>query len=79
MQFADHNHHSELANDVLICRCLKVRLSTIADAIEVCGLNSIRDIRCATGAGDGCTACHIRIRQLLHQRAVERDAAMLVP
>jgi bacterioferritin-associated ferredoxin len=56
------------AHDEIVCRCLKVRLSTIATAIDVCGAATIRDLKCSTGAGDGCMSCHIRLRQLLQTR-----------
>lgn len=51
--------------DRIVCRCLKVTEETIADAIVSLGLRSIRDVRAATGAGDGCTCCHQSIRELL--------------
>jgi NAD(P)H-nitrite reductase large subunit len=56
------------AHDEIVCRCLKVRLSTIATAIDVCGAATIRDLKCSTGAGDGCMSCHARLRQLLQVR-----------
>ncbi|MCY2964224.1 MAG: (2Fe-2S)-binding protein [Planctomycetota bacterium] len=62
MQIPEHSHDPFTDHDQIVCRCLKVRLSTIAEAIEVCGLSSVREIKCATGAGDGCTCCHARIR-----------------
>ena len=55
-------------HDEIVCRCLKVRLSTIATAIDVCGAATIRDLKCSTGAGDGCMSCHARLRQLLQVR-----------
>jgi NAD(P)H-nitrite reductase large subunit len=66
------------AHDEIVCRCLKVRLSTIATAIDVCGAATIRDLKCSTGAGDGCMACHARLRQLLQTRTTADQSALLV-
>lgn len=51
--------------DRVVCRCLKVTEEMIAEAIVSLGLRSVRDVRAATGAGDGCTCCHQSIRELL--------------
>ncbi len=67
------------AHDEIVCRCLKVRLSTIATAIDVCGAASIRDLKCSTGAGDGCMSCHARLRQLLQARATAESLNVFVP
>ena len=67
------------AHDEIVCRCLKVRLSTIATAIDVCGAVTVRDIKCSTGAGDGCMACHARLRQLLQTRANAEALNVFVP
>ena len=74
MHFSEYSGEQAIGEDKLLCHCLNVRLSKVAEAIEVCNLNSIRDIRCATGAGDGCTACHAQLRQLLLDRAADRSA-----
>ncbi|MFN8855047.1 MAG: (2Fe-2S)-binding protein [Planctomycetaceae bacterium] len=68
-----HDEHDEI-----VCRCLKVRLSTIATAIDVCGAATIRDLKCSTGAGDGCMACHARLRLMLQSRATADQQALLV-
>lgn len=67
------------AHDEIVCRCLKVRLSTIATAIDVCGAATVRDLKCSTGAGDGCMACHARLRQLLQNRANAEALNVFVP
>ena len=51
--------------DRVVCHCLKVAEETIASAIVSLGLRTVRDVRIATGAGDGCTCCHQSIRELL--------------
>ena len=59
--------------DRIVCRCLKVTEATVVEAIRVQGLLTVRDIREATEAGDGCTCCHAEIRELieLHAERVE--------
>jgi len=37
----------------------------VTDAIVSLGLRTIKEVRSATGAGDGCTCCHSQIRELL--------------
>jgi NAD(P)H-nitrite reductase large subunit len=51
--------------DRIVCRCLKVTEATIVEAITTLGLRTVKDVRHATGAGDGCTCCHQQVRELL--------------
>ena len=51
--------------DRLVCRCLKVTEHTVVTAIRTHGLTSVRELREATQAGDGCTCCHKELRQYL--------------
>jgi assimilatory nitrate reductase electron transfer subunit len=51
--------------DRIVCRCLKVTEGAIVDAIVTLGLATVKDVRKATGAGDGCTCCHREIRAIL--------------
>lgn len=51
--------------DRVVCRCLKVTEEAITDAIVSLGLRTVKDVRSATGAGDGCTCCHGHIREIL--------------
>jgi assimilatory nitrate reductase electron transfer subunit len=51
--------------DRIVCRCLKVTEEAISNAIVELGLRSVKDVRKATGAGDGCTCCHDSIRELI--------------
>lgn len=50
----------------LVCRCLKVTEQTLVDAIDGLGLTSLREVINHTGAGDGCTACHRRLKGYLN-------------
>ena len=51
--------------DRVLCRCLRVTEGEVVDAILELGLRTVREIRTATGAGDGCNCCHQQIRELL--------------
>ena len=61
--------------DRVVCRCLKVAEETIVDAIITLGLRTVKDIRNATGAGDGCTCCHHELRELIEVHAEVRVEA----
>jgi bacterioferritin-associated ferredoxin len=50
-----------------ICHCLQVTEAAVVDAVVTLGLRTVRDIRRQTGAGEGCTCCHDRLRQVLEQ------------
>jgi bacterioferritin-associated ferredoxin len=49
----------------LACHCLGVTEEAVLEAATVLGASTINDLRRLTGAGDGCTACHQRLRLLL--------------
>jgi bacterioferritin-associated ferredoxin len=51
----------------MICHCLQVTEDMLRGALATLELRSLRDLREATGAGDGCTACHRRLRQILDE------------
>jgi bacterioferritin-associated ferredoxin len=53
----------------LVCRCLQVTESEVVTAIHTGEVRTLRDLRRHTGAGDGCTCCHERLRQLLERHA----------
>ncbi|MBX9580078.1 MAG: (2Fe-2S)-binding protein [Gemmataceae bacterium] len=55
--------------DRIVCRCLEVTEGVIAEAITELGLRTVKEVRRATGAGDGCTCCHKHIRALLEAHA----------
>jgi bacterioferritin-associated ferredoxin len=50
-----------------ICDCLQITEAAVVDAIVNLDLRTVRDIRRQTGAGEGCTYCHERLRQVLDQ------------
>ncbi len=49
--------------DRIVCRCLRVREETIISAITTLGIRTLRELRVATEAGDGCTCCHAELTQ----------------
>jgi bacterioferritin-associated ferredoxin len=53
-----------------VCRCLKVTEDDLISAITTLEIRSLRDVRSATGAGDGCTACHRKIQSFIDSYAV---------
>jgi len=67
MQILARTHVEGDCDESIVCRCLAVSESTVADAIAVCGLATIREICRETGAGGGCTACHARLKVLLRK------------
>jgi len=64
--------------DRLVCHCLQVTEAELRDAIARCQLQTIREVACATGAGDGCTACHRLIQQYLRTCGQTRPQPALV-
>jgi bacterioferritin-associated ferredoxin len=52
----------------VICHCLQVTEDALLQVLggeEIC---TLKDLRQRTGAGDGCTACHLELRQILERR-----------
>ena len=44
--------------DRVVCRCLGVTEETVISAIVALGQRTVKEVRRATEAGDGCTCCH---------------------
>lgn len=59
------SHTLALNADPIVCHCLQVRASRVADCVELYGLDTVPEIKAHCGAGGGCTACHRRIRDLI--------------
>ena len=62
----DHSASTDCSAQYL-CHCLQVTETAVVDAIVSLDLRSVRDVRRHTGAGEGCTCCHDRLRQVLEQ------------
>jgi NifU-like protein len=58
-------------SDRLVCRCLRVTEEQIVHAIHTGDVQTMRDIRDYTGAGDGCTCCHQEIRGILERFSLQ--------
>jgi bacterioferritin-associated ferredoxin len=59
----------------VVCYCLQVTEEALLVAVETLGLRTLKEVRQATGAGDGCTACHQRIRQSLEAQVQSSSSA----
>ena len=51
-----------------VCDCLEVTECALLDVLSRSHIQTLRDVRRAIGAGDGCTACHGLLRQYLAAR-----------
>lgn len=60
----------------VICHCLQVTEGEVADAILTLGLTTLDEIRRCTGAGDGCTCCHRRLKQCIENYAPASSFAL---
>lgn len=67
MQILSRTHTVEDCNETIVCHCLQVSESTLADAIAICGASTVKEVCRETGAGGGCTACHARLREMLRK------------
>jgi bacterioferritin-associated ferredoxin len=57
----------------MVCQCLQIRVPELVEAIVSLDLRTLKEVRCHTGAGDGCTACHAEIRKYLEKAARLRE------
>jgi bacterioferritin-associated ferredoxin len=62
--------------DRIVCRCLQVTESQVVRMIERLELRTVHDIRQYTGAGDGCTCCHAKLKEYLMHHACSEEAAV---
>lgn len=56
----------------VLCHCLQVTEEAVVEAVAVFGLTTVKEVRERTGAGDGCTACHRRVRLVLQRVQAEQ-------
>lgn len=66
-----------LEHDTILCRCLQVSESSLADVVQRCPFANLQDVARETGAGSGCTACHRMIRRFLTQQRNESERSDL--
>lgn len=60
-----------------VCHCLKVTEEMVIEAVAI-GADSVAELRQLTGAGDGCTACHRRLNDLIDMATRQADGRELV-
>lgn len=65
MDFPRHN--CEDCCERYLCHCLQVTEQAVVHAVTRLALATVHDVRAHTGAGEGCTSCHARIRDLLEE------------
>ena len=53
----------------LVCRCLQVTEAVLIQVLTTREIRTLKDLRQHTGAGDGCTACHVRLKRYLEEHA----------
>jgi bacterioferritin-associated ferredoxin len=63
------DHPCDDGGDPIVCRCLQIRESELIEVLTVRDTCTLRELRRATGAGDGCTACHARLKEYLQHYA----------
>ncbi|MFO0926428.1 MAG: (2Fe-2S)-binding protein [Gemmataceae bacterium] len=49
----------------VVCHCMNVTEDTILEALATFDIDTVKDLRHYTGAGDGCTCCHRQLRQMI--------------
>lgn len=67
--------------DRVVCRCLQVTESEIVETLTTLNIRNVKELRRATGAGDGCTCCHQHLHELIerfHAGHLDRHADTLV-
>lgn len=53
---------------LVVCHCLQVSEDQLLEALANCEIRTLGDLRRHTGAGDGCTACHRRLKDYLESQ-----------
>jgi len=56
---------SNRSSEAVLCRCLTVTETQVREAVALHGCQSVQEVGAINGAGEGCTVCHCKIRQLL--------------
>lgn len=49
----------------VVCHCMQVTEDAILEALAMFDIDTIKDLRHYTGAGDGCTCCHPQLRRMI--------------
>lgn len=59
--------YAKIDGGEIICHCLKVTGNDLREALIIHDPQTVRDITRCTGAGGGCTACHVRLSVILEE------------
>jgi bacterioferritin-associated ferredoxin len=57
--------------DAYVCVCMRITHADLLHAVAGDEVRTLADLRQQTGAGDGCMACHRRLRCYLAPRTAE--------
>jgi NifU-like protein len=60
----------------VICHCLGVTEDELVEALTTRAVQTLRDIRRHTGAGDGCTSCHTQLCAILERYSPGSSSAL---
>ncbi len=69
------DHSCNNGPDPIVCHCLGISRGDLVQALACRAMFSLKDICERTGAGDGCTACHQSLKQLLQQEVFTLEGA----
>ena len=64
-------------SDKIVCRCLQVTETQVIRMIERLELRTVSDLSQYTGAGDGCTCCHAKLKEYLEKYGCAAEVAAL--
>jgi NAD(P)H-nitrite reductase large subunit len=67
----------QLGDEQYLCRCLRITEADVVETIVTLGLRSFEELRRCTAAGDGCTACHARLRECVERHACPGSSSAL--
>ncbi len=56
---------SQTVVDRILCHCLQVKESTVADSVAIHGAGCVKEVIRACGAGRGCNSCHAKIKAMI--------------
>jgi len=55
--------------ELFVCPCLRVTESEVVRSLASLPIRNLNELRQLTGAGEGCTCCHERLKQLIDRYA----------
>jgi bacterioferritin-associated ferredoxin len=65
----DYCDPSQECPERFVCHCLRITEHALAEVLTQLPIRNMKELRQLTGAGDGCTCCHERLKQMIHQHA----------